>query len=99
MSKRNFYEIFHSIWLELFISENITEGFRKTGIFPFVLPVVLDIITRMPATPLDAQKYGTQLISTSMTSKSICRAQKQYKTNPTKANLDIILKSQERLAA
>ncbi|KAF8847074.1 hypothetical protein BDZ45DRAFT_782437, partial [Acephala macrosclerotiorum] len=34
-----------------------------------------------------------------MTSKSIRRAQRAYKANPTKANLDMILKSQEKLAA
>ena len=33
-----------------------------------------------------------------MTSKLIRRAQKAYKANPTKANLDVILWSQERLA-
>ena len=34
-----------------------------------------------------------------MTSKSIRRAQKAYKANPTKTDLDLILRSQERLAA
>jgi hypothetical protein len=34
-----------------------------------------------------------------MTSKSIRRAQRAYKSNPIKENLDLILRSQERLAA
>jgi hypothetical protein len=34
-----------------------------------------------------------------MTSKLIRRAQKAYKANPTKEGLDLILRSQERLAA
>ena len=34
-----------------------------------------------------------------MTSKSIRHAQKAYKANPTKENLDVILRSQERLVA
>jgi hypothetical protein len=34
-----------------------------------------------------------------MTSKSICHTQKTYKANPSKANLDLILRSQEELAA
>jgi hypothetical protein len=34
-----------------------------------------------------------------MTSKSIRRAQKAYKNNPTNDNLNLILRSQERLAA
>ena len=99
MSKHNFYQIFHSAWLESFIPENITGGFKKTGIFPFAPPIVLDKITRRPATPPDSQENSARLISTPMTSKSIRRAQKQYKANPTKANLDVILKSQVRLAA
>jgi hypothetical protein len=98
MSKRNFYEIFHAAWLKSFIPENITGGFKKTGIFPLVPPVVLDKITRKPATLPDTQEKGAQLISTPMTSKSIRQAQKRYKANPTKANLNVILKSQERLA-
>jgi hypothetical protein len=34
-----------------------------------------------------------------MTSKSIRQAQKAYKANPKKENLEVILRSQERLAA
>jgi hypothetical protein len=99
LSKRNFYEIFWPSWLESFTPANIQEGFLKTGIWPYALPIILDAISRRPETPPDIQNEPSKPPPTPMTSKSIRRAQKAYKANPSKANLDLILRSQERLAA
>lgn len=91
MSKRNFYEIFWLLWLESFTVDNIKEGFEKAGIWPYSPLIVLDTITRRPETPPEAQNEPTKPSLTLMTLKSIRRAQKAYKANPTKANLDVIL--------
>jgi hypothetical protein len=73
-------------------------GFRKAGIWPFSPPIVLDAIKRRPETPPDAEDKSTKPSLTPITSKSIRRAQKAYKDNPTKDNLNLIFRSQERLA-
>jgi hypothetical protein len=99
MSKRTFYEIFKPAWHESFIPSNIQGGFQKVGIWPFNLPLVLDLIIQRSTTPLQAEDEHSKPLPTPMTSKSIHRAQKIYKSNPTKENLNVILKSQERLAA
>jgi hypothetical protein len=61
--------------------------------------IVLNQITYRPETPPDIQDEPSKPPPIPMTSKSIRRAQKAYKTNPIQANLSVILKSQERLAA
>jgi hypothetical protein len=99
MSKRSFYEIFRPAWLESFTPDNIQGGFEKAGIWPFSPPIVLNAIARRPVIPPDAQGEPTKPPPTPMTSKSIRRAQKTYKSNPTPENLDVIFRSQERLAA
>jgi hypothetical protein len=99
MTKRNFYGIFRPAWLESFTSENIQGGFKKAGIWPFNPPLVLDIIKRRPLTPPIPEDQARESIPTPLTLKSIRRAQRRYKDNPTKQNLDIIFQSQERLAA
>jgi hypothetical protein len=99
MSKRTFYQIFRPSWLESFTPSNIQGAFEKAGIWPFSPPIVLDAIARRPVTPPDAQDGPSKPPPTPMTSKSIRRAQKTYKANPTQENLDVIFRSQERLAA
>ncbi|KAN0072404.1 hypothetical protein V8E54_009333 [Elaphomyces granulatus] len=99
MSKRSFYEIFRPAWLESFTPDNIQGGFEKAGIWPFSPPIVLNAIARRPVIPPDAQGEPTKPPPTPMTSKSIRRAQKTYKSNPTPENLDVIFRSQERQAA
>ena len=59
---------------------------------------MLNIITCQPKTPFKTKDKPIKPSFTLMTSKSIRRAQKAYKANLTKANLDVILRSQERLA-
>ncbi|OXV07738.1 hypothetical protein Egran_04498 [Elaphomyces granulatus] len=83
-------------WLHKSLGQ--TRGFEKAGIWPFSPPIVLNAIARRPVTPPDAQGEPTKP-PTPMTSKSIRRAQKTYKSNPTPENLDVIFRSQERLAA
>ena len=86
-------------WLKSFTLANIQGGFAKTGIWPFSLAIVLDTIKRRPETPLPTEDSPSKLPPTPLTSKSICWSQKAYKANLTKENLDIILWSQQRLAA
>ena len=97
--KRNFYEIFRPTWLNSFTLYNIQGGFEKAGIWPFKLDIVLDTITYRPPTPPNTQIDCLEPPPTPLTSKSIRRAQKAYKQNPTLVNLNLILQSQERLAA
>jgi hypothetical protein len=99
LSKRDFYQLFRPAWQKSFSVANIQGGFKKAGIWPFSPPTVLNTITRRPETPPSTQDDSTTLPPTPMTSKSIRRAQKAYKLNPTKENLQLILRSQERLAA
>jgi Skp family chaperone for outer membrane proteins len=99
MTKRTFLPIFRLAWEESFTKDNIQGGFRKAGIWPFSPPIVLNTIKRRPETPPDAEDESIKPPPTPMTSKSIRRAQKAYKANPTKDNLSLILRSQERLAA
>jgi hypothetical protein len=99
MTKRTFLPIFRLAWEESFTKDNMLGGFRKAGIWPFSPPIVLDAIKRRPETPPDAEDESTKPSLTPMTSKSIRRAQKAYKDNPTKDNLNLIFRSQERLAA
>ena len=90
ISKHNFYSIFCPAWLESFTSENIRGSFAKAGIKLFKPLVVLNTIKRRPETPPELEDQPTKPVSTLLTSKSIRRAQKRYKENPTKENLDII---------
>jgi DDE superfamily endonuclease len=99
MSKRDFYGIFRSAWLESFNESNIQGAYAKTGIWPLLPHIVLDTIAPPPETPPRPQIEPLKPPPTPMTSKSIRRAQKAYKSDPSKANLDLILRSQERLAA
>ena len=71
--------------------QKIQGGFTKTGIWLFSLPTVLNMITYWPETPSNNKDEPTKPSPTLMTSKSIHWAQKAYKANPTKANLNIIL--------
>jgi hypothetical protein len=66
-------------------------GFRKAGIWLFSPPIVLNAIKRRPETPPDAEDESTKPSLTPMASKSIRRAQKAYKDNLTKDNLNLIL--------
>jgi hypothetical protein len=97
-TKRDFLTLFRTAWATSFTLANIQGGFAKAGIWPFNPQLVLDAITRRPATPPQIE-VALKPPPTPMTSKSIRRAQKAYKANPTKQNLDLILRSQERLAA
>ncbi len=99
LTKRDFLQIFRTAWNKSFSIANIQGGFAKTGIWPFKPLIVLDAITRRPETPPDSQNEPNKPPPTLMTSKSIRRAQKALRKNPTKENLDLILRSQERLAA
>ena len=93
MSKRSFLPIFRVAWHESFTSDNIKGGFRKAGIWLFLLLIVLNIITCRPETLFKTEDEPIKPSFTLMTSKSIRRAQKAYKANPTKANLNVILRS------
>ena len=99
MTKRNFYEIFKPSWLESFSKSNICRGFKKAGIWPYSPPIVLDVIKLQPQTPPKDDDEPIKPPPTPMTSKSIRRIQKAYKSNPSPALFDLILRSQERLAA
>ena len=99
MTKRNFYEIFKPSWLESFSKSNICGGFKKAGIWPYSPLIVLDVIKLQPQTPPKDDDEPIKPPPTPMTSKSIRRIQKAYKSNPSPALFDLILRSQERLAA
>jgi hypothetical protein len=74
------------------------KGFRKAGIWLFSPSIVLNIIKRRPETPPNTEDKSTKPSLTPITSKSIRQAQKAYKNNLTKDNLNLIFRSQERLA-
>jgi hypothetical protein len=93
MTKRTFLPIFRLAWEESFTKDNMLGGFRKAGIWPFSPPIVLDAIKRRPETPPNAEDKSTKPSLTPITSKSIRRAQKAYKDNPTKDNLNLIFRS------
>ena len=98
LTKRSFYPIFWNAWRDSFTESNIQGGWRKTGIWPFLPPIVLDAIKSRPKIPSKEQDDCEKPPLTPMTSKSIRRAQRVYKANPTQANLNVILKSQSKLA-
>ena len=98
MTQRTFYSVFRAAWEDSFTVQNIEGGWRKTGIWPCSPPIALDAIQRRPKTP-DVEGNSNKPPPTPMTSKSIRRAQRAYRSNPTKTNLEVILKSQEKLAA
>ena len=99
ITKRDFLQIFRAAWVKSFSEANIKGGFAKTSIWPMKPRIVLDAIICRPETLPDTQIDSNKPSLTPMTSKSIRRAQKAYRKNPTKENLDLILRSQERLAA
>jgi len=99
MTKRSFYRLFRSAYQKSFTEENIQGGFAKTEIWPFCPSKVLDTITRRPITPPEAENQALQPPPTPLTSKSIRRVQREYRKNPTPENLELIFRSQERLAA
>jgi hypothetical protein len=99
MSKRTFLPIFRLAWDESFTKDNILGGFRKAGIWPFNPPVVLDLIKRQPETSLDEEDKSNKPPPTPLTAKSIRWIQKAYKANPSTENIDLIFRSQQRLAA
>jgi hypothetical protein len=93
MTKHTFLPIFRLAWEESFTKDNMLEGFRKARIWPFSPPIVLDTIKRRPETPPNTEDKLTKPSLTLMTSKSIRQAQKAYKDNPTKNNLNLIFRS------
>ena len=74
LTKRDFYGIFHTAWVNSFTEKNIQGAFRKTGIWPFSPPAVLDLISGQPETPLSTQIESAKPPPTPMTSKSIPQA-------------------------
>ena len=93
LTKRDFLELFRVAWNKSFSLSNIQGGFRKTGIWPFKPLIVIDAITRRLETPPNTQDDSNKPPPTLMTSKSIRRVQKVFKENPTKENLNLILRS------
>jgi len=78
---------------------NILGGFEKAGIWPFKPLIVLNLIKRLPEDFSDDEDKLEKLPPTPMTSKSIRRIQKLYRADPCKENIDLIFRSQQRLAA
>ena len=99
MSKRTFLPIFRLAWNESFMPMNILGGFEKAGIWPFKPLIVLNLIKRLPEDFSDDEDKLEKLPPTPMTSKSIRRIQKLYRADPCKENIDLIFRSQQRLAA
>jgi len=94
MSKWLFWWLFKPAWETAFTEKNILSSFEKTGIFPYNLGLVLDVIQVCPESPKSLDKPKTLLNSC-----SVRQAQKAYKLDPSKKNLDLIFKSQVKLAA
>ena len=94
MSKCLFWRLFKPAWETAFSEKNILSSFEKTGIFPYNPDLVLDVIQIPPQSPKSQDEPKTPL-----TSRSIRRAQKVYKLDPSKKNLDLLFKSQVKLAA
>ena len=70
-TKHDFYGIFRTTWVNSFTEKNIQGVFRKTGIWPFLLSAVLDLISGRPETPLSTQIESAKPPPTPMTSKLI----------------------------
>jgi hypothetical protein len=74
-------------------------GFRKAGIWLFLPLIILNVIKHRPGTSSDVKDESAKPSLTLITLKSIRLAQKAYKDNLIKDNLNLIFWSQERLAA
>ena len=73
MTKRAFWTVFLPTWKQAFILENIASGFEKTGIFPYKLRLIFDVITK----PLLIE--SPKSIKTLISYRAIRRAHRAYK--------------------
>ena len=94
MTKRMFWPMFKIAWEQSFTAKNITSAFQKTGVFPFNPALLLDVIQRPVALPID-----NSIESTPMSCRAVRRIQKAYRKSPTKKRLSLIFHANERLAA
>ena len=92
MTKRAFWSIFLPAWKEAFILKNIAFGFEKTGIFPYKLRLIFDVITK----PLliEPPKSPRTLINY----RAIRRAYRVYKFKSSPKYLSKIFRGHERAA-
>jgi hypothetical protein len=103
MTKRMFYGVFNKAWNAVLTPERYRAAFEGTGIWPYKPERIMKTInSQRPKTPSKASQGSSkplQPLKTPMTSKAIRKLQRQYKSNPSPAKLDLIFRSQLRLAA
>ena len=95
MSKRMFYSLFKLAWDKAFIKENIDSAFTKTGIWPFNVTLVIDVIRIHAITP---PIYELGELKTPKTSKAIRKFQREFRLDPTNEKRDKLFKANEQLS-
>lgn len=96
MSKRSFWPMFQRAWIASFTSTNIQSAFQKTGVFPFDPSLILNALR--PSDEVTEPIVPTIAPKTPMSCRAVRKAHQQFKADPSVANLDLILRANEKLA-
>ncbi|PVH72219.1 hypothetical protein DL98DRAFT_553259 [Cadophora sp. DSE1049] len=100
MSKRLFWSCFKNAWEKALIPDNIYSAFKRTGIWPFHPPAVLDIITlRAKTPPPDTLVAFSAVPKTPYTPKSMRQFTHALQKNPSKEMIRKLIKANETNAA
>ena len=94
ISKRMFWGLFKKAWKTAMTEENIRAAFAKGGIWPMNPHAILSKIVRPKVF-----EPPTEFIRTPMRCMSVRRVQRQFQHNLTTASLQLIFKSNFKLAA
>jgi hypothetical protein len=105
-SKRFFWKIFWPAWKSTLGSNKnlIQHSFAKPGICPINPNNTLSLITNKrtitppPPEALEGMKPLPLPVKTPLTSKSIRRIQRYYRLDPSPSKLDLLFRSQQKLA-
>ena len=96
MSKRVFWDIFWSVWQQIFIEKNIASIFKKTDIWSCDSDVVLNKIIKKKI--LEKNTDDLQAFKTFMIERAVRRIQKVYEKQSIRAFLFKIFIVNERFA-
>jgi hypothetical protein len=93
VTKRLFWLLFKDAWDASFTTSNIESSWRKTGIWPFNPPIILDTIKR-PVTPPSSSYEG---VKTPTTVKGLRNFQRFCLKDPSTIKLKKLLRANETL--
>jgi hypothetical protein len=93
VTKRLFWPLFRDAWKLSFTTSNIESGWRKTGLWPFNPPLILDTIKR-PVTPTSNQQTE---IKNPTTVKGLRRFQQGCLQDPSTVKLKKLIRANETL--